>query len=207
MNIILFLPKRGQRDVDDTKTTIFNCGRGLFAARGFKDTNVSDITNEVGIGIGKFYKHYSSKEQLFIEIFLDENEKLKKSIMKSVDSNSDPINTVMQIVTLNLEGMRSNPILKEWYNRDFFSKLEQEFYKQGGIEKSLEEVLNSTTLQLFAKWKSQGKIQNNMDNGFIRALFQSIFYIDIHKEEIGADYFPKILEYITEAVMKSLTNC
>lgn len=193
--------------MEDTKTTIFNCGKELFASRGFKDTNVSDIANSVGIGIGKFYKHYSSKEQLFIEIFLDENDKLKKSIMQSVDPDSDPVDTVKQIVTLNLEGMRSNSILKEWYNRDFFSKLEQEFYKQGGIEKSLEEVLNTTTLQLFAKWKSQGKIQKTVNNEFIRALFQSIFYIDIHKEEIGVDYFPKIMEFITEAVMKSLTDC
>ncbi|MEM1486264.1 TetR/AcrR family transcriptional regulator [Oscillospiraceae bacterium PP1C4] len=192
--------------MEDIRTTIFNCGKELFASRGFKDTNVSDITNAVGIGIGKFYKHYSSKEQLFIEIFLEENEKLKKSIMQSVDPDSDPVNTVKQIVALNLEGMRSNPILKEWYNRDFFSKLEQEFYEQGGIEKSLEEVLNTSTVQLFEKWKSEGKIQKDIDNGFIRALFQAIFYIDIHKEEIGVEYFPKIMEYVTEAVMKSLTD-
>lgn len=193
--------------MEDTKTAIFNCGKELFASRGFKDTNVSDITNAVGISVGKFYKHYTSKEQLFIEIFLDENEALKKSIMQSVDPDSDPINAVKKIVALNLEGMRSNPILKEWYNRDFFCKLEQEFYKQGGIEKSLEEVLNTSTVQLFAKWKSEGKIRTDIDNGFIRALFQAIFYIDIHKEEIGVDYFPKIMEYITEAIMKSLTNC
>lgn len=127
--------------------------------------------------------------------------------MQSVDQDSDPIDTVKQIVAQNLEGMRSNPILKEWYNRKFFSKLEQEFYKQGGIEKSLEDVLNTSTVQLFEKWKSAGKIRADIDNGFIRALFQSIFYIDIHKEEIGAGYFPKIMEYVTEAVMKSLTDC
>ena len=193
--------------MDETKTTIFNCGRELFASRGFKDTTVSDITNAVGIGIGKFYKYYSSKEQLFIEIFLDENTKLKKSIMQFIDSNGDPIKIVKKIVTLNLKGMQSNPILKEWYNREFFSKLEKEFYKQGGIEKSLEEVINKSTSELFLKWKSEGKVRTDIDNNFIRALFQSICYIDIHKSEIGIDYFQKIMEYITEAVMKLLTSC
>ncbi len=193
--------------MENTKITIFNCAKKLFASRGFKDTNVSDITNAVGIGVGKFYKYYSSKEQLFIEIFLDENKALKKSIMQSVDPDSDPINTVKKIVALNLNGMRSNPILKEWYNREFFSKLEKEFYKQGGIEKSLDEVINTSTVELFIKWKSEGKIRTDIDNDFIRALFQSICYIDIHKREIGIDYFPKIMEYITEAIMKLLTNC
>jgi len=123
--------------MEDTKTDIFNCGRELFSSKGFKDTNVSDITTTVGIGVGKFYKYYSSKEQLFIEIFLDENEKLKTTIMGEVKQDGDPVKTVKEIVTLNLNGMRSNPILKEWYNREFFSKLEKEFYKQGGIEKSI----------------------------------------------------------------------
>jgi len=193
--------------MEDTKTTIFKCGKELFSSRGFKDTNVADITNAVGIGIGKFYKHYASKEQLFIEIFLDENEKLKKNIMRSVKPNNDPVEMVKQIMARNIEGMRSNPILKEWYNRDFFSKLEQEFYKQGGIEKSLEDVLNESTVQLFIQWKSEGKIRDDISNDFIRALFQAICYIDIHKEEIGVDYFPQLMEYVTEAIMKSLTNC
>lgn len=193
--------------MDDTKTTIFNCSKELFASHGFKDTNVSDITNAVGIGIGKFYKHYASKEQLFIEIFLDENEKLKRNIMRSVEPNNDPVEMVKQIMTLNIEGMRSNPILKEWYNRDFFSKLEQEFYKQGGIEKGLEDILNESSVQLFIQWKSEGKIRKDISNEFIRALFQAICYIDIHKEEIGVGYFPQLMEYVTEAIMESLTAC
>ncbi len=190
--------------MEDTKTTIFKCGKELFASRGFKNTSVSDITNAVGIGIGKFYRHYASKEQLFIEIFLDENEKLKKSIMQSVDPDSDPVKAVKQIMKLDLEGMKSNPILKEWYNRDFFNKLRQEFYKQGGVEKSLD-LLNTSVVNLFAKWKSEGKIRKDMDDEFICALCQAVFYIDLHKEEIGQDYFPKLLEYVTEAIMKPLT--
>ena len=38
--------------MENTKITIFNCAKKLFASRGFKDTNVSDITNAVGIGVG-----------------------------------------------------------------------------------------------------------------------------------------------------------
>ncbi len=191
---------------EDTKKEIFSCGKELFSLHGFKNTNVSDITGAVGIGIGKFYKYYSSKEQLFIEIFLSENTKLKKHIMKYIDPKDDPVKAIKQIVVMNLEGMKSNPILKEWYNRDFFTKLEKEFYKQGGIEKGLEDVINDDTFKVFATWKKEGEIRKDLDDAFIRALFQAIFYIDIHKMEIGIEYFPKIMEYITEAVMKLLTD-
>lgn len=193
--------------MEDTKTAIFNHGKELFSSHGFKETSVADITNAVGIGIGKFYKYYPSKEQLFIEIFLDENQKLKKNIMQSIDEKDEPFNAIKQIMTKNIEGMRSNPILKEWYNREFFNKLEKEFYKQGGIEKGLEDILSTSTVQLFSKWKSEGRIRQDISIDFMRALFQAICYIDIHKEEIGVDYFPKLMEYITEAVMKLLSDC
>lgn len=170
----------------------------------YRNNKVTGMHND---RVGKFYKYYSSKEQLFIDIFLDENEKLKKSILEVVEPDGDPVKTVREIVTLNLNGMRSNPILKEWYNREFFSKLEKEFYKHGGIEKSIEEIMNSTTMKMLIKWKSEGKVRQDLDDEFICTLFKSIFYIDIHKEEIGVQYFPQILECITEYVMKGLTDC
>jgi hypothetical protein len=40
----------------------------------------------------------------------------------------------------------------------------------------------------------------------IGAIFDSIPFIDLHKSEIGIQYFPRILFYITEFVMKGLTE-
>ena len=68
--------------MEDKKIEIFNIGRELFCSKGFKDTNISDITKKAGIAVGTFYSYYPSKEKLFIEIYLKENEKLKNSIMK-----------------------------------------------------------------------------------------------------------------------------
>ena len=64
--------------MEDKKEDILNCGRKIFSSKGFKNTNVSDITKMAELGTGTFYNYYSSKEQLFIEIFLEENLKLKK---------------------------------------------------------------------------------------------------------------------------------
>lgn len=191
--------------MEDKKAEIFNCGKELFSAKGFKDTNVSDITKMAGIGVGTFYNYYSSKEQLFIEIFMKENEELKESF-KSVDIDTDPVQAVKEILTLNFSGINSNPILKEWYNRELFSKLEKEFNKRGGI-KSIAETMNSDTLALIKKWKADGRIRDDLDDDLILAIFNAIPYIDIHKKEIGLQYFPQILLYISEFVMKGLTDC
>ena len=156
-----------------------------------------------GIGVGTFYNYYASKEQLFIEIYMKENEELKESF-KSVNIDTDPVQAVKEILTLNFKGLNTNPILKEWYNRDLFSKLEKEFVKRGGM-KSIAETMNSDILSLIRKWKADGRIRKDLDDDLILAIFNAIPYIDIHKQEIGLQYFPQILFYITEFVMKGLT--
>jgi len=191
--------------MEDKKIEIFNIGRELFCSKGFKDTNISDITKKAGIAVGTFYSYYPSKEKLFIEIYLKENEKLKNSIMKSVDLDGDPVKVVKEAIALNLDGMNSNPILKEWYNRNLFNKLEKEFYQEGGIE-SIYKLINSSTAELIKKWKTEKKIRNDLDDEFILSLFNSVPYIEIHKEEIGIQHFPKMIDYLVEFIMKGLTD-
>ncbi len=188
----------------DKKTDIFNSGWKLFCLKGFKDTNVSDITKMVGIGVGTFYNYYSSKEKLFIEIYIKENEKLKKSIMESVNPDDDPIKVIKKAMELNLNGINSNPILKEWYNRDVFSKLEQFYYKENG--KNDADFLYNNFAELIKKWQVEGKIRDDIDFELILSFFNSIIFIDTHKEEIGIRHFPQILDYLAEFIMKGLTD-
>jgi AcrR family transcriptional regulator len=190
--------------MEDKRAEIFNCGKELFSTKGFKDTNVSDITKMAGIGVGTFYSYYSSKEQLFMEIFMKENEQLKKSF-ESIDMGTDPVQAILKMLSVNYTGINSNPILKEWHNKDLFGKLERLYHEQGGM-KSIDELLNSGTKELIKKWKAEGKIRNDLDDDLIHAIFHAIPYIDLHKEEIGLQYFPQIMYYITEFVMKGLTE-
>ncbi|WP_410511307.1 TetR/AcrR family transcriptional regulator [Paenibacillus sp. BR2-3] len=190
--------------MEDKKTYIFNCGKELFSAKGFKDTNVSDITEKAGIGVGTFYNYYSSKDKLFMEIYLEENAKLKKSIMESVDPDDDPLKLIQEFMSQNLSGMNSNPILKEWYNKDVFSKIEQQYREENGNNSV--DFLYGNVSELIEKWQAEGKMRDDIDGELIMAIFATLINIDTHKEEIGFKYFPKILEYITEFVIKGLTD-
>ena len=190
----------------DKKADIFNAGRELFCSKGFKDTNVSEIAKLAGIGVGTFYNYYSSKEELFLEVFLKENEDLKKRLYESVDLNDDPVTFVTKFLTKNITEMNSNLILKEWYNKEFFSKLEQYFYEQDGMS-SIDELMKSGRLELVRQWKAEGKMRNDIDDEMICAIFDSIPYIDIHKYDIGIQYYPQIMYYITEFIIKGLTDC
>ncbi|MDF2939025.1 MAG: transcriptional regulator, partial [Paenibacillaceae bacterium] len=62
--------------MEDKKTRIYNCAKELFSTNGFKDTGISDIAKKAGMAVGTIYNYYPSKEKLFMDIYLEENEKL-----------------------------------------------------------------------------------------------------------------------------------
>lgn len=188
----------------DKKADILKCGRELFSLKGFKDTNISEITKMAGIATGTFYNYYSSKDKLFMDIFLEENVKLKKSIMESINLEANPLDVMKEMMSLNVKGMTSNPILKEWYNKDVFNKIEQCFRDEKGIDGV--EFIYDSFIGVVKKWQIDGKVRNDLDAEMIMAIFSALVNVDTHKEEIGLKYFPQVLEYMAEFTMNGLLN-
>lgn len=188
----------------DTKQDLFDCGKKLFSENGFKDTNVSDITKAAGIGTGTFYNYYSSKEELFIDIYLDENAKLKKEIMESIHIDEDPLSLTRELMVLNGKGMNANPILRQWYNTEVFGKIEQHFREKNGLQHV--HFMYDSFAEIVSKWQVEGKMRNDIDGDLIMAIFTALVVIDTHKEEIGLQYFPQVLDYLTEFTIKALVG-
>ncbi len=191
--------------MEDKKTLIYDCAKILFSDKGFKDTNISEITKMAGMAVGTFYNYYPSKEKLFMEIFLEENAKLKKKLLDSLDLNQEPVIVVRQMIALNIKGIKENPILKEWYNKSVFEKIEQMYREENGL--LTVDFLYDTFLEIVTRWQNQGKMRKDIDNKMIMLIFAAIINVDTHKEEIGLAYFPELLEHMTELIMQSLTNC
>ena len=56
-------------------------------------------------------------------------------------------------------------------------------------------------------WQTEGKMRSDIDAEMIMGLFAAIINVDTHKEKIGLQYFPFLLEYLGEFAMKGLLNC
>lgn len=189
----------------DKKAEILRCGKELFNTKGFKNTSVSDITKMAGLATGTFYLYFTSKDALFMEIYIEENAKLKRNIMDTVNLESDPINVMQELTLLNYQGMMENPILKEWYNKEIFSKIEQNFRKDNGLEHV--DFLYDTFIDIIKKWQSEGKMRSDIDAKMIMAIFAALVNVETHKDEIGFQFFPEVINHLAQFVMTGLTDC
>lgn len=188
----------------DKKAEIITAARALFTANGYKDTSVSDITKQAGIATGTFYLYYPSKDQVFMEIFLEENVKLKEQIMAAVDPDGEPMVVMQDILGRNMRGMLENPILREWYNRDVFQKIEQNYRAENGLQQV--DFIYSSFIDFVRRWQAQGKMRADIDAAMIMAMFAAVINIDTHKEEIGVQFFPELLLHLADFVMQGLTG-
>lgn len=186
----------------DKKLELMRAGRALFEKYGFKRTSVAQITREAGMATGTFYNYFTSKDELFMDIFLEENERLKRSILSEVDLSASPLQVMEQMMRLNMQGMKTHPILSEWYNREVFDRVESVYREKHGVERV--SFLYDAFIEIVRRWQDEGKMRKDIDAEMIMAIFSALINIDTHKDEIGVAYFPEVLEHLSLFTMKGL---
>lgn len=188
----------------DKKDRLYACGKVMFCSKGFKKTNVSEITRAAGMATGTFYNYYSSKDKLFMDIYIDENARLKKSIIESLDLTVAPGVVIKEMMSKNLQGMMENPILQHWYDKEVFQKIEQCWREESGLDQL--DFMYEGFFDIVKNWQNEGRMRNDISPEMIMAIFGALVNVDTHKEEIGVKYFPEVLEYLTEFTLKGLTD-
>jgi AcrR family transcriptional regulator len=187
----------------EKKQQLYAVAKEIFSEKGFKETNISAITKAAHVAVGTFYLYYSSKEQLFMEIFRDENAALKQVCLSALDTKQPPLVVIRQMLMLNQQGIAANPILREWYQSEEFRKIEKLFREEHAID-SLD-FLHDAFLTLIERWQTEGVMRADIPSRKIMLMFAALINIDTHKDEIGMEHFPELLDLMTELLVNSLT--
>lgn len=74
----------------ELRNAMFDAARDLIAQVGYSEMSHADITSSVGIGRTTFYEHFSSKEDLLIQLVRRDLPQTTEEILASVDSNLPP---------------------------------------------------------------------------------------------------------------------
>ncbi|MHB1313878.1 MAG: hypothetical protein ACYCX2_00160 [Christensenellales bacterium] len=67
------------------------------------------------------------------------------------------------------KGISENPILREWYNCDVFSKIEQHFREENGVEQV--NFMYDFLIEVVAKWQQKGKMRSDISSEMVMAIF------------------------------------
>lgn len=139
------MPGKQQEKSRQTKQELMQAAFSLFEQKGFYSTSISEITGQAGYAKGNFYRHWASKNDLFLDIMA--------ARLKHYRSKRDPelqkagdIEEVAEIIISFLENMIDD---KTWYK--VFLEFTVHSFDDDRIKKALNDSRYRLSSSLFAR--------------------------------------------------------
>ena len=92
-----------QKRKDAKRQLILDAAAKVFAAKGYHNTAVKDITDAAAVSVGSFYFYFKGKEDLFAELYRNITEKFDATIMRVLDvENFSLLKNFTRVMMANL---------------------------------------------------------------------------------------------------------
>jgi AcrR family transcriptional regulator len=105
----LIVPYLARSSPDVVQRRLVEAARDAFAERGFAQVNIADICRSAGIAKGSFYRHFDSKE----EIFLAAAHSMVAAVGQQLDESTTPLSERQATEKLQLLLVPMAPLLLE----------------------------------------------------------------------------------------------
>jgi AcrR family transcriptional regulator len=188
--------------LDEIRNELLECGTKLFTKKGYKETKVKDVTQMACISVGTFYNYFGSKEDLFLDIYIHKHNQAKRKLLKLFEKEAKPTEIIEETIYEFLNIMRSDPVLRAFFNPHVHDKYRKSLdMKKKNFQFNYAYDLFSPQLK---KWQEDGAINKDIDIRLLLASIDSIFYVLLHKNDIGDEFFPEIIEFLISGIICKL---
>jgi AcrR family transcriptional regulator len=172
-------------------------GKKLFEKQGLKKTSVDELTEAVGISKGAFYLFYESKEELFLEILEELETDLRARIFDfSTHPQEDSRQLLARLLNSALVTWDRYPLLKNFSRADYeylTRKLPPERIR-AHVDRDNEFVTD------FIKRIKREGIPVKASPRLISNLMKSLFFMSLHRDELGEHDYLETMTVLTDLV-------
>jgi len=183
---------------------LLEAGRELFAARGLRKTSIEDLTRPAGIAKSSFYAFFESKEVLYLELLMVERRRMKEEISATFPATDDAREAIVHFLHAAIHEIETSALTRrvithpeEW--RAVTRRVSPERMEANIAESTL------TTLSFIREGQEDGRIiaaKPEVIAGIVRA----VVTLTTHKDDIGRDIYPEVLEMMIDFVARGLTG-
>ena len=151
----------------------------VFSKKGYKATSISEITKHAKMAVGSFYNFYDSKETIFLDTYIEENNRIRQLMINNIDWEGDVVKLTEQLFGQSRSLISTNKILSEWYNPAISSELHNYYSSEKGKASNqfYKFLVENVTNRLQTEGYSQEKIEE------ILKIYTLFNYIDMNVTE------------------------
>ena len=180
---------------------LLNKGRELFEIYGLKKTSVEDIATGVGISKGSFYNFFASKEELFY-LIIEEEEHFRDQILTDLIAHEPSAeNALRQLFSQAFAYINSSTLMEKLYEPGVFQQL---LRKLPAEKLAAHQANDHQAARNFIAHFQQNSNLRQVEPEVLAAFFRAIFLITLHKKEVGAELYPKVMDLLVEVIASGL---
>ncbi|HPS89658.1 MAG TPA: TetR/AcrR family transcriptional regulator [Methanosarcina vacuolata] len=188
------------------KRKIIDRGKDCFARYGIKKTSIEDLTKDLGIAKSSFYSFFSSKEDLFLQIFKEEREALKDNLLENsfLKYRTEPDKAVRAYLHYLLNIVNNHPVWKKVF-------IEKEYVELTLFLSSEEKIRNihrenvAMILPFFEEWADAGLLIDK-NARILAETTCAVFSLTRFRNEIGDEDFPKIMDFFIDLLTENIVK-
>ncbi|MDA8210846.1 MAG: TetR/AcrR family transcriptional regulator [Clostridia bacterium] len=183
---------------------ILDAAAVVFAKHGFHNAKMEEIAGEAGVGKGTLYEYFSSKQQLFQELFVNGVEKFINQINTETAKCPGAISKLRKIALLHCHHMINSRDLTR-VTMDGHGQLNSDFRRW-----ICEVQAQKTKLikQIIEEGIASGEFRPDLDSQAAAMAFSgamaSIFHIAIFNDKMDEASLAKQVEEIADVIFKGM---
>lgn len=190
-------------DREKIRADLMEKGRRLFETYGLKKTSVEDITTAVGISKGGFYNFFQSKEELF-HLLIEEEEKFRDEILADLIAKEPSAEqALLTLFRRAFAYVDQSTLMEKLYEPGVFQQLLRKLPPERLADHQSGDRQAATD---FIEHFQRISNLRQADPAVIVTLFRAVFLLTLHKNEIGLDVYPQMMELMTEVIATGLTT-
>jgi len=184
----------------DKKKALKTVAHAVFSKKGYKATGISEIVKQAGVAVGSFYNYYDSKEAIFLDVYIDENNRVRKIMIDDIDWEEDVVEVVGQLFRRSRSLISSSKILREWYNPVVSEELHSYYSseKGKGTNPFYQFLVETFTSRMVKEGYSQEIIKK------VLQVYQLFYYMDTHITEKDFSNVSQTIETLATYFVKGL---
>lgn len=142
------------------------CAKGLevFHEKGYYNTSLDNILQELSLSKGAFYHHFKSKEDYFISIIQNlVVQKVYALLVEPLNTQKDPLPVIMDTLEQALEPGKQNEMIYGFMLNDFLTEFNKRNVEIASYLKDIIKVWEVNLVSVLKKGKVDGHIARHVD--------------------------------------------
>lgn len=171
-------------------------GRHQFETAGLRKTSVEDLTKAAGIAQGSFYMFFASKEELYYELLLEEEQRIRNAVLELFPPDEVCSKEgIKRFLSYSLRMMDESPLLRKMMDRGEMEMLFRKLPKVQ-LERNFSED-QEALLPIITSWQRAGILSGTPSESIV-GMIRSLALLTLHKNDIGEAQYTATIELLVE---------